>query len=1024
MSMQAWDVPNQTENGAFNPGLDPMAFANTPASSNFDYSLHGAQLQRMQNGNMRNGNGSPAGFQHPIYQTTSVIPSKRPLEFTGSPRQASRSQTPQQAPYPGFTGPVNGQTPNPYQHLQHQNSSNTSPSPIMQNQQFNTPAIPQRMQTASPSPFSPAGQSFAPQASPVQSDYGGRVEPPVNGGQPFMHGNPYANGMNTAAQSFTPPPGSMVQGYSGPGPGAQAFNPNAMTLEQQRAFQMKQQNMMRQLQASNVAAQQRHQMANVSPMVNNQNQMAIQQAVVRRHNESNIQNLAMQMRQPEDFARQVSQFMNSRNMPFNKELVTGGRVIPSVQIFVTVVTSGGFQLVDAANRWSAMANALGLPPTSAGDLLSYWQQNLYLWENMYQQSMKVSLQKAIQAEVNSVAAQIPPGRQSNYSQDQVAALHARRPSGASFQTPTKGPVPGQQDPRQVQVNGFSPSPDANQQVAAMQHTLQPQPKPSRVQPPDMATAQEKRKVTQVDRSGSLSSQPELEPGVKTDWRKEYSNPIDDTFKPDIFPFPRRKPDQLTPQETHGGITVDHPELHRLVSQLTNVRPDHALPSRVGNLDLHAVIMGLKSGLPGEVRLALNLLSSLSAGVDRSRRLPPLSECDDLLETLIDCAEAQLDFLADNAAEVSDVMLISTYWELVRCCDSDITALQDVPEFASLEYELEKAAERLLCISTLLRNISHDYEADKELVAEPVVVKFIATVIRYLGTRNNLLRTNRNTLDFTKDVLFYLSNVAQHITFSGKEEALCILQFLLSFAPLPQPTVSHSHDLIFPAYEPAMHRYLPFAVQSLAKLLARGEPNRNFLKSVFAADLASSATLDLLTRAFGLCIAPLPAYCDERTTEKIKQRARFLAQGLLAADSLTSLIPPTEHTLAHAWLTSEDGFAHRLLRVITKVGINVPPNPVTHLAVTVRQQRHAGQHAHHAHPLDDDGHDMITSYGVSILRKLAERAKDVDSATSTNGGAPMPVSEISKKGVLLEALRAAQIDPRLLRQLSAYASLDD
>ncbi|MCJ1325621.1 hypothetical protein MMC10_002284 [Thelotrema lepadinum] len=1018
MSMQAWDAPNPNDNGVFNPTLDPsMAFASTPNSSNYDFSMQSAQLQRMQNGNMRNGSGSPAGFQNPMYQTSSVIPSKRAHDFNESPRHASRSQTPQQAPYPGFTGAVNGQAQNPYQQRLHQNSSNASPSPIMQNQQFNpSGGVPPRMQTASPSPYSPAGANFAPQASPVQSDYGSRVDTPSNGGQPYIQGVPYANGMHANAQNFTPPQGNMAQGF----PANPAFNGNNMTPEQQRAFELKRINMMRQLQSDNMMASHRHQQMTSNPMMNNPNSAAMQQAAMRQINARNVQQLEIIRRQPDQFASTVQQFMATRNSPFLPQPNIGGRPIHCSQIFYIVMRSGGSKRVTVTNNWPQIANALQLHPSAVQELASYWQQNFLVYEAYFtQRQMQQGAQvQTGQGDVPGMGAgPMPPGRQPNYSQEQIAAMHARRAS-ASFQTPTKAPGPGQLDPRQPQMNGFSPSHDMNQHNHAMTpQFLQGNQKIPRAHQAEVVTTPDKRKSAQSDRNAPASNLIEMDPQVKGDFRQERSDPIGDTFKPTPFPFHRQKPNQTTPVESHGGIVVKSPNLRKSILELEPYKPEVSDPSRYGNIDLHALIMGLKSGLPGEVKLALNLLWSLTGRFrDPSRGLPPLNECDDLLESLIDCAEIQLEFLADNAPEVSDVMLISPYEELCRNFKSDNLALQDIPEFASLEYQLENAAQRLLAISAIVRNLSDGpYELNLRAVAEPVVVKFMTTVIRYLGTRNNLLRTNRNALDFIKDAVVYMGNVAQYINFSGKEEALCILQFLLSFAPLPQPTVSDSIDLNFPVYEPIQHRYIPLAIQTLAKLLACGEPNRTYLKSIFANDLASSPSLDLLTRTFGLCIAPLPEQADETMPEmmlKIKSRASFLAQGLLAADSLISFIPPSEHTLAHAWLASQDNFAHRLLRIVARVGIKEPQNPVANPAL---RRGHMGQ----AIP-EDYGQDVISSYGVSILRKLAERAKDADHVN----GFHVPSSEISKKRVLMEGLKATRIDPRFLQQLSIYATLDD
>jgi SWI/SNF chromatin-remodeling complex subunit SWI1 len=220
--MSSWmnDAAVQNHNGAGfnhldpNAGgsmLDPSAFMGNNAS--FDPSqFQNQQLQqRMQNGGMRNGSPS---FNNPVYQTNPVIPSKRPRpredSLGTSPRQApgmlpnSRSQTPQQAPYSGFqpnnVPPQHTPQQSAYSHLQN-GSANASPSPIMSNQ-LRPGGVPQRVSTASPHPFSPAGQQFAPQPSPSQSEHGSRVDTPQN--NPYAQNPAFAQGFN---QNFTPPPG-------------------------------------------------------------------------------------------------------------------------------------------------------------------------------------------------------------------------------------------------------------------------------------------------------------------------------------------------------------------------------------------------------------------------------------------------------------------------------------------------------------------------------------------------------------------------------------------------------------------------------------------------------------------------------------------------------------------------------------------------------------------------------------------------------------------------------------------------
>jgi len=261
------------------------------------------------------------------------------------------------------------------------------------------------------------------------------------------------------------------------------------------------------------------------------------------------------------------------------------------------------------------------------------------------------------------------------------------------------------------------------------------------------------------------------------------------------------------------------------------------------------------------------------------------------------------------------------------------------------------------------------------------------------------------LEFEKDTVIYLSNFGGDIDLPGKEEALCTLHFLLSFAPSPSPVNPDNDEIMFSAYQPSIHRYLPLAVDSLAKLLARGDPNRAFYKTIFAADNAASPTSDLLTRAFGLAIAPVPNGLNLESN-LLQARIPFLAQGLLAADILISLIPSNEHGLARSWLTSQDGFAPSLFRMVM-FSINPPPGPPP--------PRH-----HTTKPVDNDseGYSMIANRGITILRKLAEKSKDSD---RLSGG--IPLEALPKKASLIDVMLAAQVNPVMVRNFCNYAGLE-
>ena len=190
-----------TGQGQFNPALANQ-FANPQ------------QMLAMQNGGMRNPSPS---FPNPMYQTNSVVPTKRPRpredSIAESPRQnpnmlpTSRAETPQQAQFPSFSqAGMPQQTtsqPSPYPHLQPNGSANATPSPIMANQ-MRPSSVPQRVSTTSPHPFSPAAQNFGPQASPVPSEQNATPQP-----NPYMQqGNfpPNFNPNFAGAQSPARPP--------------------------------------------------------------------------------------------------------------------------------------------------------------------------------------------------------------------------------------------------------------------------------------------------------------------------------------------------------------------------------------------------------------------------------------------------------------------------------------------------------------------------------------------------------------------------------------------------------------------------------------------------------------------------------------------------------------------------------------------------------------------------------------------------------------------------------------------------
>ena len=484
------------------------------------------------------------------------------------------------------------------------------------------------------------------------------------------------------------------------------------------------------------------------------------------------------------------------------------------------------------------------------------------------------------------------------------------------------------------------------------------------------------------------------------------HPLQDPFKPEVLSGSENR--------FHGPVDVD--EMMTITHPLLDIKPVVPTVRELGTINIHALNMSLKSGLTAEVRLALDTLITLSLD---SHVYLSLDACDDLLETLIDCANDQIELLAKEATEVSDEMLISPYEDVLRSCRLESELVQGIHEMGSDEYELDRAVDRLVCITTLIRNFSF-FEPNFVLLGMPELVRMLTTVIKHLGTKEMFLRTHRNTLDFMKDVVVYLNNLSHSIQLPGRDEALCLLHFLLSFAPGPPPNLSAMEGVMFASYNPNVHKYTPSAVQSLAKLFARDEPNRDYYRSILSNDGAFSPTHDLLTRTFGLAISPLPRNSKGPPLALVEARKPFLLQGLLAAEIVADLTPPGSDTsnIARLWLSSKDGFAMTLLRLVQLLASfpRPSPHPLDNPQTSQQQQRGV--------PLEPDADAVgaIMHRGIAVLRRLAEKSQaggnEYDGRRPSSLRPPIP-----RRENLVGALTSQDLDPHMIRQLCLYAGVE-
>ncbi|KAL8663274.1 MAG: hypothetical protein Q9202_004023 [Teloschistes flavicans] len=972
MSTPSWlnDVhpfPGETSN-AFPAGQGPL-----------DYNVAQQYQQRMQNGNNLR-NGSPA-FQNSMYQTQPTVPTKRPREDSigASPRQ---------------DGNQTFQPPNPYNRFP--NAPGTaSLSPSIQNQQFHSQAPPSRVQTGSPSPFSPAGHNFVTQASPPpQSEHSSRVNTPHSGGT-FMQNMPYIAAPN---QPFTPPLSQNNGSLQPP--------PNSQQQQQQRMQEMRhRQQYYQQMQVNSAAMQSRYHGIGTNPSMNPTTQMVNMAAVGGRmqHPQPNMRPTAY-----DQFVRNVASFMHSRGLKFIAHFTIAGRQVNLLQLFTVVIKLGGSKAVTGRSQWPHVAQGLQIIAPAqlmmaAGEIQNYWQSNMIHYEAYYLQNQQ-QRQRAVMHDQMRMQRPLQNGEMP-INQDSFLTLNQTSTHIQDPSQPHAGPA---HSPNQ---NGY-----VNQLKRADNQQSDGRP-PNGYLTPHLGSLDgrhqsfQNRQMSQVpDQSHISPSQPGRVQIQATKVAKK-SKPKDQGEN--AYPRQHGLLDEYSPTlhnfagestlEKHGGLHIGGAKI--LGDAVTSMRPMFPELQEMGLIDIRALTLSLKSGIPGEVRLALDTLCALSLRMDLE-----LGKCDDLVDTLLECAEEQVEFLAENATEVSDVMLINTYEEMLRGGKAEHEMFQVPPEYGSLEYDLERGVDKLICITTILRNFSSS-ELNCVQLANSTVIAFLANVMRYLGTRNMLLRTHKNTLDFSKDVVFFFSNVSQHIDLPSKEEALCVLHFLLAFAPSPTPTSSGDDDISFATYEPSLHCYLPHAIDSFAKLLAKDEPNRGFFRTIFHADGSSSPSYDLLTRAFGFAISVLPKYeVDEQQREQLRYtvqaRGPYMAQGLLAAEIIVGLIPAAEHSLSRTWLSSQDGFAASLTKMVLFFGALTPP-------------------PHHPrHPPNGQSQEaeqiyiMVAYRGIAVLRKLAERAKDAETDSSRPLWGVLPGKE-----ALLMNLMKPNIETGLLRQIHSYAIMD-
>ncbi|KAF9731622.1 hypothetical protein PMIN06_004340 [Paraphaeosphaeria minitans] len=894
----------------------------------------------------------PSNFIDPSAMSGNQINGTRPYPMSSIPQKRdstgatmSRSQTPSQFQQGGF-----------------QQGFAHTPSPTMQNQHFRPGQMPpQRMQTASP-----AQNPHAPQMSPMN----------------FAQGSPMGQGFDPNAGGQFPV--QSVQSIQ------LSQNLQHKQQEAQRAYAMRlqaQQQQLGNLAASNMAAQQRHQAGQTPGAPPRQPGMPPQM-------------MSGQMQQnpqanPQTFLKNVHSLMAQNRRPFNPQPQVAGRPIDLFNLYSIVIKFRGSRNVTTNNAWPRITQHIGVPvqqfPNAPEELRQIYEANLGLYEQMYirsktqqQNTMGQMGQTGQTGQMGQMGQQMSPTRnpipgasnsaaaaaQQEYLQQlqrKQMQQQAQRQSDVGlqqqpqqFEQPVERPqsTPLQSNATPALANGQStPQADGNlaaQHRKSLSRPLEATPVPSS----DPAQPSGTPIKTEIDVAAAQSA---------LEQKRHIEEEEDGIYY--------RPATNLTIKNTWGVLELSD-ELVQEVSKKLHWMPNVPELREMGVVDIRALTMSLRSGLHAETRLALDTLSKLTH--ENNIQLD-LEQCDDLVDVLAEYAEDQLEILGTDNPEVTDIIELMSYEDILHNCQAEVNALQDLPEFGTKAYDLDRTADQVLAITSIIRNLSF-LEINHARLSSPPVLKFLSNAIRLVGTRMLFLRSYIHTLDFMKDLITFFSNASTRIALPSREDAYAVLHFLCAFAPSPRPTL----PIRFTLYNPKIHRYLPSAVDSMAKLLAIDDPNRTYYKQIFVNEATSDPPYDLLTRAFALAIAVVPDRTEGKLHDLAETRPKevghyeariaetrkpYLMQGMLAADILASLAPGPESGVCRSWLEAEDGWANSLLKFAMSLcsldaRMQQPPP----------QPNHRGQR-----PMEQDreGYHLIVNRALSMIKRLGDKSKGAE-----------------------------------------------
>ncbi|EMR08311.1 hypothetical protein PNEG_03153 [Pneumocystis murina B123] len=651
------------------------------------------------------------------------------------------------------------------------------------------------------------------------------------------------------------------------------------------------------------------------------------------------------------------EFMNKRGISINAHPYIGDQQINLAVLYIQVMRLGGSHKVTQANAWGSIAQAFGINLTlipNAGQQLSECYKNyLAAYEEawIYNQQLLMKQQAISNKYKHGIVQEKNEEKNTSYNTTNKALLH--------FQTQHVLPSKSTSQPISQPISHpvSQPVSQSVSQPVSQPISLVPQSIPQSISIPI------------ADNSVPSNSHPTILSSQST-FTQQY------------------KPKKRI-VDTYGGFDMEL--ITRMSNDLENLRYRPPALHELGTINIYALIMSIQSRLHSEVNRALDVLTIITGD---KRWCLPLLECDELLDSIIEIADEEYQLLIPDVKNADETISISSYEQMVDLYYDEIDDLTINYRPGSQGYGRFRSMEKILCITTILRNLTFAEENQNVMAKNNALLILIEHLIILISKTNILEISYRQRLDLAKDLIILLSNISQDILIDNESTAIAIIRLITAFSP-DSNICLNPDKIIFTPYNPTLHPYLPAAIDTLAKLFARSFPNRHtFAKIMIFLSSKQCLRDNIFIRALMLCISPIPISTLTHPIHTCEVRLALLEHCTLAAETIINIFPK-EDNLAHSILSSDDSFLDSFVKLaclLSSIGGGQLPNQI--------------------HNIESNPFSRFARRTMNILRILIEKAKEEKPPNE-----PRHIfSTTSKKEQLLGSLLTPHMDGMIIKDL--------